>query len=215
LGGIVFVPTGNYKFNGSLKIPKGVTLEGTYRSVPSHNMVNHISFIDGTVLLPFNGYNEENGTPFITISSDSTLKGLVIYYPDQNPKKAPVPFPWTIDMIGDNAAVIDIECLNCWNAIKAVRAGRHYIARVQGQPINTGIYIDETYDIGRVENVHFNPWFSTNKDFLSRQLVYGRAFVIARSDWEYFFNTFAFGYAIGYHFIQSNAGSCNGLYILI
>lgn len=76
------------------------------------------------------------------------MKGLVIYYPDQNPKKAPVPFPWTIDMIGDNAAVIDIECLNCWNAIKylffiylmnyfklkkrAVRAGRHYIARVQG-----------------------------------------------------------------------------------
>ena len=26
---------------------------------------------------------------------------------------------------------------NCWNAIHAVLAGRHYIARVQGQPINT------------------------------------------------------------------------------
>jgi len=71
--------------------------------------------------------------------------------------------------------------------------GRHYIARVQGQPINTGIYIDQTYDIGRVENVHWNPWFSSNQQFVQWQLLNGRAFVIARSDWEYFFNTFAFG----------------------
>ena len=38
---------------------------------------------------------------------------------------------------GNNAAVTDIECLNCWNAVRAVAAARHYIARIQGQPINT------------------------------------------------------------------------------
>ena len=43
----------------------------------------------------------------------------------------------TLCLKGDNPAVKDVECLNCWNAIYAVGAGRHYIARVQGQPINT------------------------------------------------------------------------------
>jgi len=38
-------------------------------------------------------------------------------------------------------------------------------------------------------------------------------FVVARSDWEYFFNTFAFGYSVGYHFIASSAGSCNGNFL--
>lgn len=31
--------------------------------------------------------------------------------------------------------------------------------------------------------------------------------MIARSDWEYVFNTFAFGYKIGYHFIATEAGA--------
>ena len=92
-------------------------------------------------------------------------------------------------------------------------AGRHFIARIQGQPLNTGLFIDSTYDIGRVENVHWNPWFCTRIPFMRWQLTFGRAFVVARSDWEYFYNTFAFGYSIGYHFIQSPDGACNGNFL--
>jgi hypothetical protein len=84
---------------------------------------------------------------------------------------------------------------------------------VQGQPLNTGLLVDSTYDIGRVENVHWNPWFCTRVPFMRWQLTYGRAFVVARSDWEYFYNTFAFGYSIGYHFIQSPDGACNGNFL--
>jgi hypothetical protein len=29
----------------------------------------------------------------------------------------------------------------------------------------------------------------------------------------YMFNTFAFGYNIGYHFIETSAGSCNGNFL--
>lgn len=36
-------------------------------------------------------------------------------------------------MVGNNAAVTDIELLNSFNAISAVQAHRHYIARIQGQ----------------------------------------------------------------------------------
>ena len=37
--------------------------------------------------------------------------------------------------------------------------------------------------------------------------------MFARTDWEYVFNTFAFGYAIGYHFVASPQGSCNGNFL--
>ena len=33
----------------------------------------------------------------------------------------------------------------------------------QGQPLLLGIIVDQTYDIGRIEDVHWNPWFSTEK----------------------------------------------------
>ena len=52
-----------------------------------------------------------------------------------------------------------------------------------------------------------------NKAFMSWQLVHGRSFVFARTDWEYVLNTFSFGYAIGYHFIASDKGSCNGNFL--
>lgn len=67
----------------------------------------------------------------------------------------------------------DVELLNPWNGISAVGAARHYIARVQGQPANIGIFIDQTYDIGRVENVHWNPWFSSVPAYIEWQTTQG------------------------------------------
>lgn len=116
-------------------------------------------------------------------------------------------------MQGNNAAVSDIELLNSYNGISAVGAARHYLARIQGQPTNMGIFIDQTYDIGRIEDVHFNPWFENSAPYYDWQYLHGIAFSIARSDWEYVFNTFAFGYAIGYQFIESTTGSCNGNFV--
>jgi len=214
-GGIVYAPSGTYRFNGSLNIPKGVSILGTYMSVSSHTPAFDPNDLPnyGTVFLPYQGRGSESGSPFITLKEDSTVRGVVVYYPEQVGTQVPVPYPWTFSITGVNCAIIDVECLNCWNAILANRADRHYIARIQGQPINIGISIDAVYDIGRVENVHWNPWFSNNKAYISWQLVHGRAFVIARTDWEYMFNTFAFGYAIGYHFVKSETGACNGNFL--
>jgi len=38
--------------------------------------------------------------------------------------------------------------------------------------------------IGRLEDIHFNPWFSINVEYMYWQTTYGRAFVMGRSDWE-------------------------------
>lgn len=215
LGGIVYVPSGTYRINGALNIPRGTTLQGTYQCVSSHEVAFDPNDLPnyGSVLLAYGGRGNESGAPFISVAEDSTVRGLVIFYPEQVRNQVPQPYPWTIALTSINCAVIDVECLNCWNFISAVGAHRHFISRVQGQPINTGILIDAVYDIGRVEDAHWNPWYSQDKLYMSWQLVHGRAFVIARTDWEYFFNTFAFGYSIGYHFIESSTGSCNGNFL--
>jgi hypothetical protein len=168
---------------------------------------------DGSVLMPRAGRNNASATPFITMLEDTSVRGFSIIYPEVSPNAAPVPYPFTIAMTAVNTAVEDVELLNSWNGISAVNAHRHYIARVQGQPVNLGLSIDSTYDIGRVIDVHWNPWFSNNATYLAWQTVNGVGFQIARSDWEYVLNTFVFAMSVGYRFVQSSTGACNGNFV--
>jgi len=149
------------------------------------------------------------------MGEDCTLRGLVIYYPEQlwNSTSPPLQYPYAISMSGNNAAVEDVELLNPFNGISAVQAHRHYLARIQGQPINRGIFVDQTYDIGRIEDVHWNPYWSSGVQVTQWSALHGIAFEFARTDWEYVFNTFGFGYAIGYHFVTSSDGACNGNFL--
>eukprot|EP00759_Apiculatamorpha_spiralis_P053476 PhF_6_TR6212/c0_g1_i1/m.9357 len=213
-GGVVSLEAGCFHFFSPITIPTAVTLQGTSTYVPSHGVTGTTQVpTDGTVFY-IHPYTNNGTQPFCTITTDSTVKGIVFFYPAQPRTGAvPVEYPYTISMTGNNAAFTDSELLNSYNGIYAVGSARHYIARIQGQPTNIGIYVDETYDIGRIEDVHWNPWYSADQTYMSHQLTYGRAFVFARSDWEYVFNTFAFGYAIGYHFIQTDSGSCNGNFV--
>jgi len=205
-----------YRFNGNLVVPKSVSLEGTFRCVPSHAGIRDAGTLkptDGSILLPYAGRGSETGAPFIQLQEDSTLKGVVIYYPEQSNSGVPTPYPFAVAMSGNNPAIIDVELLNPYQGISAVSAARHYISRIQGQPLKTGIFVDQTYDIGRIENVHWNPWFSMETQLFNWQLANGEGFIIARTDWEYVFNTFAFGYRVGYHFVHSSTGDCNGNFL--
>ncbi len=216
-GGIVSAPRGNYFFAGNLNIPSAVTLKGIWESVPSHLGLRNPGMAkptdDGTTFLVTADEGKEDAAPFITLSQNSTLKGVVIYYPQQNPADEPKPYPWTIAMRGKNPAVLDVELLNSYNGIDASKNERHLIRNVSGQPLRRGIYVDSIYDIGRIENAHFNPWWSNHPKLLQWQMKNGEAFIFGRSDWQYTFNTFCFGYNIGYKFIQTPAGSCNGNFL--
>ncbi|XP_065193900.1 uncharacterized protein LOC135825089 [Sycon ciliatum] len=213
---LVMVPPGQYVIRGNITIPQGSTLQGTYFSVPAHNSgqdATHGQPDEGSIILAYGGRGLTTNSCMIALSELSVFRGFTIYYPEQVPDKPPVPYPWSVCLNGINAAVTDVECLNCWNAVRAVQAHRHYIARIQGQPINMGIFVDQTYDIGRIEDVHFNPWYSSHPEYVAWQMLHGQSFVFARTDWEYVFNTFAFAYAVGYRFIESPTGACNGNFL--
>lgn len=216
-GGIVYAPRGTYFFAGHLDVPKAVTLKGMWESVPSHVGIRDAGAPkpqdDGTTFLVTENRGNEEGPPFITLNHNSTLKGVVLYYPEQDPNEVPAPYPWAIRMRGKNPAVLAVELLNPYNGIDASQNERHLIRDVHGQPLRRGIYVDSIYDIGRIENVHWNPWWSMKPKLFQWQQENGEAFIFARSDWEYVFNTFCFGYKVGYKFTQSKAGVCNGNFL--
>jgi len=216
-GGVVLAPRGNYFFAGHLNVPEAVTLKGIWESVPSHIGVRNdgaaLPTDNGTTFLVTENPGNENADAFITLRTDSTLKGVVIYYPDQDPAAEPKPYPWAIAMRGKNPAVLAVELLNPYNGIDATANERHLIRDVQGQPLRRGIFADAIYDVGRIENVHFNPWWSNQSRLFHWQQEHGEAFIFGRSDWEYVYNTFCFGYNIGYKFIKTKTGQCNGNFL--
>jgi Pectate lyase superfamily protein len=216
-GGVVYAPRGNYLFAGHLSVPGAVTLEGVWESVPSHvglrNRGAPKPTDDGTTFLATESRGKEDGPPFITLGTDSTLKGVVIYYPEQDPSEEPSPYPWAIAMRGKNPAVLAVELLNPYNGIDARYNERHLIRDVHGQPLRRGIEVDKIMDIGRIEDVHFNPWWSMKPRLFQWQQEHGEAFIFGRSDWQYVLNTFCFGYNVGYKFIRTRAGLCNGNFL--
>jgi len=216
-GGVVLAPRGNYCFAGHLAVPRAVTLAGIWQSVPAHNGIRNRGLPkptdDGTTFLVTEGAGREDGPPFITLHTNSTLKGVVLYYPQQHVDDIPKPYPWAIAMRGKNPAVLAVEMLNPYNGIDATQNERHLIRDVQGQPIRRGILVDAIYDIGRIENVHFNPWWSMKPKLFRWQMENGEAFIFGKSDWQYVYNTFCFGYHVGYKFIRTRTGRCNGNFL--
>ena len=216
-GGNVYAPPGRYLFRSSINIPDGVTLRGSYACVPSHVGLRDPGGAkpgdDGTALFVVAGRGSEDGTPFLTLNSNSSVTGLTLYYPEQVTNSAPIPYPWTVAMRGKNPAIFDVELLNPYQGIDASRNERHNIRNITGQPIRRGIFVDAIYDIGRIENVHFNPWWSSHSPVYEWQMQNGEAFVFGRADWEYVLNTFCYGYHLGYKFIATDTGECNGNFL--
>ncbi len=212
-GGIVQAPAGRYLFRGTLKVPSSVTLEGSFRSVPAHNGIRDAGLPkpgdDGTTLLATAGKGQERGDPFLGLTTNSTVKGLVIYYPEQDPNATPVPYPWAIALRGKNPAVADVELLNPYQGIDATENERHNIRNVHGQPLRRGILVDQVYDIGRIENVHFNPWWSCSAAVVKFMVGEADGFILGKTDWEYMANCFSIIYRRGFVFTQFRHGPGN------
>ena len=216
-GGVVFAPTGRYRFEGELSVPRHVTLRGVFAYAPAHAGVRDAheprpEF--GTVFEPVGRRGEKEGPAFITLQTNSVLQGVSVHYPEQDPKgPVPAPYPFAVAMRGNNPAVIDVELLNPYQGIDASRNQRALIRNVHGQPLLMGIYVDQIYDIGRIENVHWNPWWSMEEELFQWQMENGTAFAFGRTDWHYVLNTFCFGYHVGYHFFGTEHGVANGNFL--
>lgn len=217
-GGVVFVPAGRYRIAGTLRIPANVRLEGIFRYSPTLRW-GRVDDLPGSVLLAFTGRGQPAEAPFIRLAgNNASVAGVVIFYPEVTPRDVPpVPYPPCILAEGvENVSVQDCLLVNPYEGIRLVRAARHLVRNVMGYPIWRGIYVDECYDIGRIENIHFWPFgvvYRPEDPFCRWINLNGIAFEFARTDWHYVYNTFCFGYGVGYKFSESARGSANGNFL--
>ena len=103
--------------------------------------------------------------------------------------------------------------INPWNCVDlgSQPCGRHYINGLYAQPLKTGLLIDKCFDVGRVENVHFWPFWMDNEKLKSWTKHQATAFVIARTDWEMMSNCFCIFYKVGFHFVAKKDGGGNAM----
>lgn len=216
-GGVVQLAAGKYRIDKPLNVPEGVTLAGVWEAP------HHAQLAKGTVFNIYAGKGDENAPAAITINASSAIKGITFFYPEQRVPKTS-PYPWTIQGKGMHGSVMDCTFVNPYKAIDfgAYANELHYIRNCFGCPLKVGVHIDKCTDIGRIENVHFNPhyWGRAGSEgvpdwgelikYIGENLI---AFDFARTDWEYVLNTFVFGAKVGYRFKTGPDGSVNGNFL--
>ena len=209
-GGVVFLSTGNYRINSHLSIPSYTSLVGVFRAPTAYSQ----NF--GTTLQAFEGAGSTSGVPFITLSPpNATLEGVTIWYPNQVASGTPTPYPWTITTAGgDNATIQNVLLVNSYLGVDFATAtsGRHLIRGLYGQPLLMGIRVDQSYDVGRIMDVHFWPFWTQNPSILAFQMTNAIAFDFMRTDWEVVQDVFTWGYGTGarFHGSPNGNGGMNG-----
>ncbi|MDO8585985.1 MAG: glycosyl hydrolase family 28-related protein [Armatimonadota bacterium] len=217
-GGVVNIPAGRFRINGNLSVAAGVTLRGSSGTTPFVGW-DELDKTEGTVLLAYAGRGSNTGEPFIRLAGNAaTIQAIMVIYPEfKRTDVPPIPYPPCIaSQHTNNIAILDVNIVNPYEGIRLTNAHRHLLRNVQGYPSWRGLYVDECYDIGRVENIHFWPFgipYHTGDPFSVWVNRNGTAFEFARTDWQYVTNTFAFGYGVGYKFSESEHGACNGQFL--
>ena len=212
IGGTVYLAPGKWMVKGSLNIPNGVDVKG------AANAPRYSEPLIGTVVLATGGRDKEDAPALFEVHSSSCVSGLTVYYPEQKVEDIR-PYSWTFHLQGNDNTVENITLVNSYNGIKIGPEGnvRHRIRSVYGCALRRGIFVDGCTDIGRIDNVQFHGhwWWAAavkgNSDIVNKYMIDNcEAFIFGRTDWEYVTNTFVFPVKIGYRFIETPSGACNG-----
>lgn len=152
-GGIVYAPHGRYRFEGSLKIPPGVTLRGDWTD-PQRGGLGK-----GTILEILGGRDSEFGEPFLNLSSFGATCNLTFYYPDQAPGKI-APYPFTIQ----SHWYAFVRCITLVNSYQGLShgygngsGGNLFAEHIYGTPLHIGLYVDAGFDYTNVSSLKFSP----------------------------------------------------------
>ena len=207
-GGIVFLPQGDYLILSQLLVPAQTTLSGIGRAPAAFTPHR------GTTLLAVAGAGSTSGVPFITLQgNNSTLEGVTIYYPKQVLTNSPIRYPWAIrGGGGENVTVQNVLLANPYLGVDLAThpSARHLVRGVYGQPLLAGIAVDQCYDIGRIMDIHFWPFWTQDARVLAFQSANAVSFDFMRTDWEVVQDIFSWGYNIGARFRASTNGAMNG-----
>lgn len=211
-GGTVLLPAGQYRVNDTLAVKPGVMLKGAYDAPAA------IAPLKGTVILAYGGRDNEAAPALFELGQTCSVSGLTVWYPEQKPTDIR-PYPWTFHLQGFDNTVENVTLINSYNGIHVGPEPnvRHRIRSVVGCVLRRGLFVDGTTDIGRIENVQWHcHWWSDPatggvwEPVFNYMIANCEAFVFGRTDWEYVTNNFVFPAKVGFRFIKTAQGACNG-----
>jgi hypothetical protein len=224
---IVLVPPGRYLFaSGNLLLKTGIVLQGSYSGPISHGFRDG-SFppaADGTIfLITYTG--NPNQDPFCQLQSNAEVRGISFMWPNQNVNNPPIAYPYAIGKDPTQTTVVNItianiELMACYNGINLNGCNRHNVNGVVGQVFNVGVLIDNVSDVGRVQDVHFHPyWSGWNQGadgtvmpaIANWQFQNGTGYLIRYTDSQMFRDCFVFGYNRGVWFNAQTSSQPNCL----
>ena len=212
-GGVVYVPAANYAFYSRLNIPMGVTLHGNWT-----DWTQGAQGLVGTTFKVYFGAGQSNAAPFINMGFGTTLKGINIWYPNQNPNNI-ASYPFTIGLSGD-CVVQNVVLVNSYQGIQASTANgptEWILSTLIGTPLSMGLWADNIADICQTEDLRFSPavWASSGLSnapaaggsYATWMMANGTGMRIFRLDGLANINTSISGYNLGLDFEQSLNGS--------
>lgn len=193
-GGIVYLPAGRYRVEGTLSIYSGITLRGEWQH-PDEGGLGQ-----GTILMAYKGAGTTDPTtdPFITVQSGSCLKNIGVWYPEQS-ATSPVAYPATILGHG-HSDVINVTLYNSYYGYYNNDCSSMLIRGLYGTALYTGIHAAYAYDIPRIENTYFDTAYWANSGLdnapagedLTALNTYTEANLIAiqagEQDWGYWYD---------------------------
>jgi hypothetical protein len=228
-GGIVFVPGGTYRLNGSLTVPTGVELRGVF-DCP------HGTREKGSLLNVYANRTDANGTPFLQLESGAGIRGLNFHYPEQIYNEndpinyGMVPYPFLIRGLGSDIYVINIAATIPYQLLDLAtyRCDRHYVDYIMATALKTGIHIGGGSSDGQLHNCQLNPSAYTHQGLYYDSIPLGTSENIHKIQWRdaipYLFGhmtgqvlhqNFVFGGAKGVHTVQEGgagpSGHCLGM----
>jgi hypothetical protein len=154
-GGIVYLPPGHYRINGSLTIPAGVELKGSVD-------VGEVPMGPGSVLEVYGSKGNENGTPCVKMQQGSGLRGIVFNYPDQVyctvlPESV-LKFPYTVQVQGSDVYIVNVGFRTAYRGVDlfTYKCDRFYLDFLAGHVFNAGAKVGNGSADGVIANMQFN-----------------------------------------------------------
>jgi hypothetical protein len=208
-GGTLWLPAGHYRISEPLSLGRNVTLRGDWAAPVAGKPIG------GTVLEMTANRNEPDGLPGISLSEAAAVVGVAFWYPEQKPE-AIVPYPPTVKQFGGTGMAL--ENVTFINAFRGFVCGPEgcalfFMRNLYGTVLDTGIEIDGTSDIGRMEHVRFSPayWSGSglpnspvaNGPHAQWMLEKGAGIVMRRNDWSYAYDVELEGYRYGFRALIS------------
>jgi hypothetical protein len=213
-GGIVLFPAGTYLIRSGLSIANQVTLMGVGWQSP---VAVGGQYLGGNPAL--NGswikVDQTSFTPLSFTAQGAGMQDMGVRHvqPASNGQTfSPTSYPFAIDVTANDVFLNNVMLLNPTNGINAHGAGSGTVGRLDlrrlfGQPLTTGIQIDNMLDVMKCDDVHFWPFWSGESAVKTYTAQNGTGIYSLRNDNADFSNIFMFGYSYGIHLSKSGGSS--------